>query len=224
MRAIVFDFDYTLADSAEGCIDCVGYAQERMGLPASGDEAIRRTIGLSIPDTLARLNGEQERHRAEEFGRLFLERADQVMADRTVVYEAVPEMLAALAERGLKCAIASTKYRYRIEAILEREGLSELVAVVIGAEDVPEHKPDPACLHAAVGRLGVGTEDALYVGDSLPDAEAAQRGGLAFVAVLTGTTPRQALEAHGPRAVLDSVAQLPAWLDTTHVVTEVADG
>lgn len=212
LEAVVFDFDYTLADSSAGCVDCVRTAQARMGLPPSAPEAIRRTIGLSVPATLATLNGVTDPGRAAQFGRLFLARADEVMADNTVVYDAVPGVLEALRSLGVACAIASTKYRYRIEMILEREALRAAVDVVIGAEDVPEHKPDPACLHAALRQLGVPADRALYVGDSLPDAEAAARAEVTFVAVLTGTTAADAFAPWAPGVVLDSIADLPAWL------------
>ena len=224
LKAVLFDFDYTLADSSVGVIDCVRHAQRRMGLDLSGEEAIRRTIGLSVPNILAALNGEAERGRSVEFGRLFLERADQVMAAGTVVYDAVPGVLEELRSRGLACAIASTKYRYRIEGILDREGLRHLVGAVIGAEDVTEYKPDPGCLHLALDRLQVDAAESLYVGDSLPDAEAARRGGIRFVAVLSGTTGAPAFAPYAPLALLDGVAQLPGWLQAQRLAPEAVHG
>lgn len=220
LKAVLFDFDYTLADSSVGVIDCVRYAQRRMGLDLSGEEEIRRTIGLSVPDIVATLNGEAERGRSEEFGRLFLERADRVMAAGTVVFDAVPGVLEELRARGVACAIASTKYRFRIEEILDREGLRHLVGAVVGAEDVSEHKPDPACLRLALERLGVAAGESLYVGDSLPDAEAARRGGIRFVAVLSGTTGAPAFDSYAPLALLDGVTQLPGWLREQRLAPE----
>lgn len=224
LKAVLFDFDYTLADSSVGVIDCVRYAQRRMGLDLSGEEEIRRTIGLSVPDIVAALNGESERGRSEEFGRLFLERADRVMAAGTVVFDAVPGLLEELHARGISCAIASTKYRYRIEGILDREGLRHLVGAVVGAEDVAEQKPDPGCLHLALERLGVAAAESLYVGDSLPDAEAARRGGIRFVAVLSGTTESLVFADYAPLALLDGVAQLPAWLREQRLAPEAVHG
>ena len=214
LAAVIFDFDYTLADSSVGIIDCIQTAQTEMGLPPSRAEQIRRTIGLSVPEILVTLNGQDQRGRVDEFRQRFQARADQVMADNTVVYDAVPEMLRSLAQRGVRCAIASTKFRYRIEAILAREGLRELVHTVIGAEDVAEHKPDPACLLAALGQLGLCAGEALYVGDSLPDAGAAQRAAIDFVAVLSGTTTATEFVPFAPVAVLDAVSALTGWLTT----------
>ena len=224
LKAVLFDFDYTLADSSVGVIDCVRYAQRRMGLDLSGEVEIRRTIGLSVPNILAALNGEAERGRSVEFGRLFLERADQVMAAGTVVYDAVPGVLEELRSRGVACAIASTKYRYRIEGILDREGLRHLVGAVIGAEDVTEHKPDPCCLYMALDRLQVDAGASLYVGDSLSDAEAARRGAIRFVAVLSGTTGAPAFAPYAPLALLDGVARLPGWLQAQQMSPEAVHG
>ena len=212
IEAVLFDFDYTLADSSAGIIDCIETAQAGMELPISGPEAIRHTIGLAVPEILVTLNGEDCRHRADEFGRRFRARADEVMAHNTVIYEAVPNVLRALVADGVRNAIASTKFRYRIESILAREGLQIFVHTVIGAEDVVQHKPDPECLLAALRQLDVSADEALYVGDSLPDAEAASRAAIDFVAVLTGTTTARQFAAFEPVAVLDDVSALPGWL------------
>ncbi len=117
-----------------------------------------------------------------------------------------------MAAAGLRTASASTKFRYRIESILEREGLAELIDTVIGAEDVKVHKPDPACLIAALRGLDVAADEALYVGDSVVDAEAAQRATIDFVAVLTGTTQASDFGAFSSLAVLDDLTALPEWV------------
>jgi phosphoglycolate phosphatase len=214
LRAVIFDFDYTLADSSVGIIDCIQTAQTGMGLPASTAAQIRRTIGLSVPEILLTLNGAAQADRAAEFGKRFQARADQVMADNTVIYDGVRPMLQSLAQSGLYSAIASTKFRYRIEGILQRDGLADLVHTVIGAEDVAQHKPDPACLLAVLQQLDVSASEALYVGDSLPDATAAQRATIDFVAVLSGTTTASDFEPFAPVAVLDDVSALTGWLTT----------
>ena len=85
-KSVVFDFDYTLADSSAGAVACVNHALEHMGLPTAHSEQIHRTIGMSLPATLAALTESGAHHRAAEFERLFMERAEQVMADRTVLF------------------------------------------------------------------------------------------------------------------------------------------
>ena len=211
----ILDFDYTLADSSAGVIDCVQSAQVTMELPVADPEAIRRTIGLSVPDTLAVLCGEEQRPRAEQFAQLFRARADEVMVGHTRIYDGVPEMFAQLRSEQIKCAIATTKFRYRIEEILARDGLTDLVHCIVGAEDVQAHKPDPGCLLQVLESLRCSANQAIYIGDSAPDAGAAQRAGIDFVLVETGLADLGTLDGFPRIAQLDDVTQLPAWLANT---------
>jgi phosphoglycolate phosphatase len=207
-RAVLFDFDYTLADSSLGAIDCIGFALDELGFPPVSDDAARRTIGLSLPDTLTALVGPQPAATSAAFGRLFVEQADRLMAEKTVLFSAVRETMACLREQGLALGIVSTKYRRRIETILRREALLAPFAVIVGGEDVSAHKPDPESLRLAMEQLGVGPGVTLYVGDSVIDAEAARRAGVSFVAVLSGTTPREAFEWSGVWAIIGKLAEL----------------
>ena len=208
--AVLFDFDYTLADPSLGVVECFGFALDELGLPMAAPGDIRKTIGLSLEVAFRRLVDARHWVHAEEFLQLFTQRADQVMADRTVVFETVPATLGALASAGLALGIVSTKFRYRINAILQREGLAEAFGVVVGGEDVAEHKPDPGGLLLGVARLARSPSEVLYVGDSVTDAETAVRAVVPFVAVLSGVTPRAAFAEYEPRAILDSLRQLPA--------------
>ncbi len=206
--AVIFDFDYTLADSSRGVLECVNHALRSLGLPTATREEINGTIGMSLPDTLARLAGEEFRVRGDDFSRLFIERADKIMADLTFVYEQVPRVMERLKGLGLSLGIVSTKFRYRIEAILGREGLLEPFDVIVGGEDVSRHKPDPEGLLTAIERLGCPPSEVLYVGDSVIDAEAARRAGVPFVAVLSGKTPPEAFKGYTVYGMLKNLDEL----------------
>ena len=79
-------------------------------------------------------------------------------------------------------------------------------------EDVAAHKPDPAGLLSAAAELGAPRARTLYVGDSVTDAETAQRARIPFAAVLSGVTPAQAFTPYRPRAILPSVMEVPGWM------------
>lgn len=211
-RAIIFDFDLTLADPTKGTIECVNFALERLGLPHADDEQIKRTIGLSLEDTFLRLTKQTKSQDVSLFISSFVERADQVMAELTLVFDSVPATTRRLIEMGFELGIVSTKFRYRIEEILAREGLLDRFRVIIGGEDVNEHKPHPSGLIAAMSRMQVDTDDVLYVGDSTVDALAAERAKVPFIAVLSGTTSETEFNETAKVAVIDDISTLPRLL------------
>ena len=211
-RTIIFDFDLTLADPTKGTIECVNFALERLGLPHADDERIKRTIGLSLEDTFLRLTEQTKSQDVSLFISSFVERADQVMAELTLVFDSVPATTRRLSEMGFELGIVSTKFRYRIEEILAREGLLDRFRVIIGGEDVNEHKPHPSGLIAAMSRMQVDTDDVLYVGDSTVDALAAERAKVPFIAVLSGTTSETEFNETAKIAVIDDISTLPRLL------------
>ena len=192
-RAVLFDFDYTLGDSTKGIVLSANAALQRMGLEAQSEEAIRRTVGLSLRDTYRALTGDENPQAADSFAAFFREKADQVMAESAVLYPSVPPLLKALRSQGLRTGVVTTKFRYRILQILGKYGLTDSVDCIVGAEDVKEEKPAPDGILTAIKKLGVKKEETLYVGDSAVDAAAAGRADVDFAGVLSGTTPEEAL-------------------------------
>jgi phosphoglycolate phosphatase len=211
-KTIIFDFDYTLADSSRGIIECINFALQSMNLGMVPDDYACRTIGMSLSDTFEALTTIDDPAQAAEFSRLFISRADDVMVDSTELFDSTQLVIRTLKESGLFLGIVSTKYRHRIEAVLTREGLRDLIDVIIGGEDVMRHKPDPEGLFKALERLETLDSSALYVGDSIVDAIVAERAGIPFLAVLSGTTTRDAFEDHQRIGFIDKLAELPESL------------
>ena len=211
-RSVIFDFDYTLADSSTGVIECVHHALRGLSLPTPSEDAIRHTIGMSLPRTLVALTGEDHADRAGEFQRLFMERADEVIHDATKLFEFVPSLLDSLCRHGITPGIVSTKFRRRIEAVLQRDNLTGRFEVIVGGEDVEALKPDPTGLLRAAAELDGNVERCLYVGDSVTDGETAQRAGVPFAAVLSGVTERNALAQFEPVMILNCAGDLPGAL------------
>ena len=209
---VLFDFDYTLADSSEGAFDCINFALAEMGLAPVSAEAACRTIGLSLNETFLSLAEHHEPHRCVEFHGLFVRRADEVMSNLTVLFESVPATIQTLREAGLRLGIVSTKYRRRINQVLEREALQHGFELVIGGEDVEQHKPHPQGLFEAMKRLECSPESVVYVGDSVVDAELAKRARVPLIVVLSGVTPRSDFNDYSPLAMLETVSELPQFL------------
>ena len=207
-RAVLFDFDFTLADSSDGVVVCMNHALGRLGLPPAPADAIRRTIGLDLPTALGILAGEKWRSREDEFFEHFVRKADEVMVDSTSFLPGAVRVLRALHDAGYRVGVVTTKYRHRVEDVLERDGLRGVVDVVVGVDDVPRPKPAPDGLVRAAEVLGISVGDCVFVGDSEVDAMAAEGAGMGFVAVLTGTTEEEVFARYPVRVVLGGVGEV----------------
>lgn len=197
-KAIIFDFDYTLGDSTNGIVLSVNYALEKLGYDTKKTEDIQKTIGLSLRDTCYTLTNSNDLTKAELFAKHFKDKADEVMVDNTILYSNVKSILHRLREHGYKIGIVTTKYHYRMEQILNRNGAMDLIDVIVGAEDVKVEKPDPEGLLYAIADLEIEQSEVLYVGDSLVDAKTAELANVDFAAVLTGTTREVKFKEYHP--------------------------
>jgi phosphoglycolate phosphatase len=205
--AFIFDFDYTLGDATDGIVMSVNDALGKMELPESPSDRICKTIGLTLPEMFERLTGIHRPDQSEQFVKLFIEKADKVMTDNTKLYADTIFVLTRLKSTGSKIGIVTTKYRYRITEILEKYQIQHLVDVIVGIEDVKNPKPHPEALLTAINMLKVLKNDVLYIGDSEVDAQTAQRSGVNFMAVTTGTTEIETLMNYPHLAIAGSLSE-----------------
>lgn len=213
LRAVLFDFDYTLIDATEGNLECLSFGLIAVGLPPASRRDALEATGLSLPELLRKFHGPGATAATlERFVEAFARRADEVMLDHIVVYPVVPSVLRQVHDLGFVLGIVSTKYRRRLEAVLQRQQLSSLFSVLVGGDDVEQHKPHPEGLERAARALGLPVQACLYVGDHVVDAEAASRCGMPFVAVSTGFTEPSVWERFPHLGVLEDTSRLPALL------------
>lgn len=211
-KGIIFDFDYTLGDSTEGIVTCVNTALRRLGYDLADREEIRKTIGLDLQQTYLVLTKDANQEQAEKFSSYFREKADQIMTENTSFFPGVLELLQKWHRQGMRLAIVTTKYHYRIEAILEKYQASGLFDIIIGGEDVKRPKPDPEGVLQVLGDWQLPKDQALYVGDSLVDARTAQAAGVDFAGVTTGTTSKAELQAYPNVVVAQGLDELDGML------------
>lgn len=212
IKGIIFDFDFTLADSSKGVIGCINYAVKKLGFTRFSDEKIKKTIGLTLKQSFTSLVGKEHLDKTEKFEYYFIEKADEIMTEFTELFMETSSVIRLLHSEGIKLAIVSTKFRYRIIEILERENLLEFFEVIIGGEDVQEHKPDPRGLLEAIKKLNLSISQTIYVGDSLTDAETAFRAKASFVAVVSGVTTQKGFGNYPVIAFIKNVSEIPKLL------------
>ncbi len=208
-KAYIFDFDYTLGDSSDGIVQSVLYALEKLQEEPKATKEIRKTIGLSLKETYFTLTSSKNEERAEQFATYFKEKADEVMVASTQIYEPVKQVFTFLRENGCKIGIVTTKFHYRIDAILAKFDMTEMVDIIVGGEDVKAPKPDPEGLLYAIKKLQLEKVDILYIGDSVVDAKTAEAADVDFAGVLTGTTTAEDFKRFRNICIADDLYGIP---------------
>ena len=207
-EAVIFDFDYTLADATEAIIECFNYAFKMVNLPEQDILTIKKTVGMSVPTAITVMTGVVNEEILKECRAHFVGKADEIMTAKTVLFPDTISTLNYLRDNNIKMGIVTNKYRYRIEQTLNLYNLTEHIELVIGNEDVINAKPDPEALNTASAKLNITKDKILYVGDSLVDAEAAERAGIDFVAVTTGTTAADEFAAFKYKDIITEISEL----------------
>lgn len=193
-KAVVFDFDYTLANSEKGILLTFRHVLGRHGFYDISDQAIKETIGMTLENAFARLTGERDAEKLKGLRKEYVEKGNEVMTSNTFFYEGTVPLLSRIHKQGGKNGILSSKYRFRIMESFQKYEAGHLVDLVLGLEDLEQAKPDPEGLFKALRYFQIEKQELLYVGDNLIDAETAQNAGVDFVGVLTGTTRRDAFK------------------------------
>lgn len=199
LRAVLFDWDGTLADTAESSYRCYVRMFADFGIPFDR-EAYHRTYSPDWYHTFRCLGLPEERWADAD------ERWLRYFAEETVaLIEGARDALEALARRGVTQAIVTSGSRPRIERELVAHGLS--FAEVVCGHDTSRRKPHPDPLHLALTRLGVAPSEAAYVGDSPEDVLMARAANVFAVAVPGPYPNREALAAAGADVIAEDLAR-----------------
>jgi HAD superfamily hydrolase (TIGR01509 family) len=129
--------------------------------------------------------------------------------------EGARELISDLGERGHVVVLASSAKEDEVEHYLDLLEARELADAWTTSADVEQTKPAPDLVHSAVEKIGGSTDDAVMVGDTPWDVQAAGRAGVGTLAVLTGGFAIEELRESGASDVFESVAELRRALDRT---------
>lgn len=210
VRAALFDFDGTLADSFAAITASTNHVRESFGLPPMSEGQVRRYVGHGLENLMAELLPGFD---PAEGVRRYREHHPTVMAAGTRLFPGVADTLAALHARGVKMAVCSNKAVTFTRSLVESLGLGDLMGGVFGPEDAGGHpKPDPRMLLAACDRLGVSPAEAVYVGDMSVDVLAGRAAGIPVWLVHVGQAGTDDPRTLGPDRVLADFCELAELL------------
>jgi len=177
---------------------------------------IHRSIGMGGDQLVPALVGEDVDEKAGDELRAQHDRLYGELIDEVEPLAGSRELLVELKERGLEVVLASSAPEEELEHYLDLLDAHEIADARTTKDDVEATKPAPDLVHAALDKVKTG--DAVMVGDTRWDVEAAARAGIETVCVLTGGWARQELLDAGASAVFESVDDLRNRLDETLLV------
>lgn len=203
---IIFDLDGTLINTIDDLGQACNHALETCGFPTHSIEDYPRLVGNGVNKLIERALPEQHRNEAIvlRLREHFVPFYDQHNCDFTRPYEGIPELLKTLKEQGHFLAVASNKYQSATEKIVAQL-FPSIFDIVLGEREGIARKPNPQIVYDILDSqlVSPNSEDILYIGDSLVDAETAKAAGVRFVACTWGFCTREQLTNASPQHIVN---------------------
>ncbi|MEM3700470.1 MAG: HAD family hydrolase [Candidatus Bathyarchaeia archaeon] len=211
VKGILLDLDGTLVDSKEAYVEAL-----KTAFASLGKKCVAVETAMEIPKRLEQnlpINDLVEGD-TQKFLDLYLNAYYKVTATKSKPMPKIAETLGKLSEKST-LALITMRYVSKENVIKELEnfGLAKYFQHVITALDTHTPKPSPEALIKCAKKLGIQPCECLVVGDSVADIKAGKNAGAKTVAVLSGIFSRKELEREKPDLILESVNQLPDFLE-----------
>ncbi len=204
IRSLIFDLDGTLIDSSDGVVDAVNFAFRRMSLPEISPDIIKPYIGYPLKGMFADLTDAP----VDELYAHFQTRAATSVVDSSNVLPEVQEALVELHRHGYQMAIATTKIRIHVDAIVAKFGWERFFDAYVAGNEVSVVKPHPEAIHLSIQRLNATPETSLVIGDTENDIRAAQGVPTRCAAVLSPYGGEDKVKALAPDYVIRRLPEL----------------
>lgn len=219
MKAVLFDLDGTLIDTAADFIRIIQQMCREEGRALVEPELIRTQVSEGARAMVKLVYPEMQledpvflQHRQR-----FLDRYGADIAVDTDLFDGMYPLLEQLEAQDIPWGIVTNKPRWLSEALLKALNLSERCAVLVCPEDVTRTKPDPEPMYLAAKQLNLATEDCIYIGDHPRDIDAGRHAKMPTVLAAYGYLPLQYkddLTAWQADYIVDTVAELHQLIQT----------
>ena len=216
IRAVLFDLDGTLVDTAPDLVGCVQEVMRARGLRTPPFETLRCHVSRGVRGLFS-----------AAFGAAFVESSEypQVqeqclnlystrLAERSRLFPGMRRVLDELARRGIRWGVVTNKPEHLARPLLKALNLADECAVTVGGGTTEHNKPHPEPMLYAARHLALENAECIMLGDDPRDMQAATAAGMASLAAAWGYfPPDEDLSTWGAAAVLGTPENLLDWLD-----------
>jgi len=212
MRAVIFDLDGTLADTSGDLIAAANACFQQMGLGdvlQPGQDA-----GIALRGGRMMLRRGLERHDrfedaiVDQYYPILLDAYASAIDTHTFLYPGAMDTVEVLKSQGYGVGICTNKPEALAELLLQRLGIRDAFASLVGADTLPVRKPDPEPLREAARRAGGDPAHCVLIGDSDTDRNTSRAAGVPSVLVTFGPSGAD-MAALEPEALLHRYDDLP---------------
>lgn len=215
IRALLFDLDGTLLDSAPDLVASLNWVRRSEGLADLELTQMKRHASKGAIGLLRAGMPAADDAALEAWRQRFLAHYSENCYRNSALFEGVPELLAYLGQAGIPWGVVTNKIEALTRPILEAAGLASSAACVVCGDTLSQSKPHPAPVELACRSVGVDPAEAVMVGDDVRDIQAGRSAGTQVAAVfygygseeLDGEVVRGCIAVHRPGDLVDAIEQ-----------------
>jgi len=208
-RTVMFDLDGTLTDPKTGITASIQYALGKLGRAVPAADDLTWCIGPPLIDAFARMVGPAD---AERGLALYRERYAVIGLYENAVFEGIPEALRAVAGKGVRLLVATSKPHVYARRILEHFTLAAHFEAIDGSELDGRRTDKRDLLAWQLAERGIDPAQAVMIGDREHDAIGARHNAMTSLGVLYGYGSAEELRAAGAHALCATPAEIPGAL------------
>lgn len=212
IRGVFFDLDGTLLDSAPDLYVALQAQCAEEGVAVPAYDSVRAVVSRGATAVLRCAFGARGEAALAQLVPRYLALYEAVMAQQTLAFTGVDDLLARIEARGWPWGIVTNKAGFLAHELVRRMGWAQRASAVVAGDTLSVKKPDPAPVALACSRAGVAVNHAVFVGDDSRDIQAGAAAGLVTVAAAWGYLDGGDPHTWGADVVLDTPAELIAWL------------